>query len=277
MQVYQNKIHTTTADWYARRISKTRQGSLFASYKRLMDIAPPPPLEPYRHFRDPELRKRSFGKWQEYTESFIKELVDDGFFSIDEEKRKVQCVNCGGVLCGVEEGQNIHITHYRHFPKCDRFKYREPDFLSLFKNPLVISDATVADGVLGTIDVAPYITGNLGVSEGCYLDGRMEDTSHPVYVLGDTKYPKHIYYSIYIDRLRTFSNWPAHFKQTPDDLARAGFFYAGVDDLCECYCCGGQLDGWEDDDDPQQEHNRWFSDTCPLYQARQRRPSAQVG
>ncbi|XP_021348726.1 E3 ubiquitin-protein ligase XIAP-like isoform X3 [Mizuhopecten yessoensis] len=217
----QTDVHAFSCLLNTSYISVIGTGHNLIFYKLLMDIAPPPPIERYRHFRDPELRKRSFGKWQKYTEPFIKALVDDGFFSIDEEKRKVQCVNCGGVLCGVEEGQNIHITHYRHFPKCDRFKYREPDFLSLFKNPLVISDATVADGVLGTIDVAPYITGNHGVSEGCYLDG--------------------------------------------------------VDDLCECYCCGGQLDGWEDDDDPQQEHNRWFSDTCPLYQARQRRPSAQVG
>ncbi|XP_033742577.1 baculoviral IAP repeat-containing protein 7-B-like [Pecten maximus] len=237
-----------------------------------MDIAPPPPSERYKHLRDPELRKRSFGKWRYYTESFLTELVDEGLFSIDEEKRKVQCVYCGGVLCGIEEGQNVHITHYRHFPKCERFKYREPEFLKLVSN-----DESVADGMMGTVDMALNMKKNHPTDDERYFDGRGKDTSHSVYISGDIKYPKHSYYSMFIDRLRTFRNWPAHLTQKPETLARAGFFYAGVDDVCECYCCGGQLDGWEDDDEPVREHDKWFSDICPLYQTRQRRTSAGVG
>ncbi|XP_060065238.1 baculoviral IAP repeat-containing protein 7-like [Ylistrum balloti] len=233
-----------------------------------MDIAPPPPKERYKHLRDPVLRKKSFGKWQNISDPFLKDLVNDGLFSIDEVKRKVQCIYCGGVLCGIEEGQNVHITHYRHFPKCDRFKFREPDFLKLFNGSQVINGEYCAKHILGTNGCARNARQKQEICDESFVDGRGFDKYNSVYTLEDKKYPKHSYYSLWIDRLRTFRNWPTHLKQTPEDLARAGFFYTGVDDVCECYCCGGQLDGWEEDDQPQKEHDRWFSDVCPLYMAR---------
>ncbi|XP_069131318.1 baculoviral IAP repeat-containing protein 7-A-like [Argopecten irradians] len=244
-----------------------------------MDIAPPLPSERYKHLRDPELRIRSFRKWQKYSEPFLRELVDEGFFGIDEQKRTVQCVYCGGVLCGIAEGQNVHITHYRHFPTCDRFKFREHDFLSLFRKTITSNGEgePVADEMSRHVHMVPSKVDRLRTGDESYFDGRDEDTSHSIYILGDTKYPKHSYYSMYIDRLKTFRNWPTHLTQKPKDLAKNGFFYTGVDDVCECYCCGGQLDCWEEEDDPQQEHDKWFSDTCPLSQTRQRRTAADVG
>ncbi|XP_033742580.1 baculoviral IAP repeat-containing protein 7-like isoform X1 [Pecten maximus] len=246
-----------------------------------MDYAPPPPRERYKHLRDPELRRKSYKKWPSSTsESLLKELIDEGFFSIDEEKRKVQCVYCGGVLVGIEEGQNVHITHYRHFPKCERFKWRESDFEALFGHHangiangihnLALADGAMANGISldstdkGCVDDDLEVDGSVSA----YLDGRQRDSSHPFYVRGEEKFPRHIYYALNIDRMKTFKKWPDDSNQTPSALAAAGLFYTGVEDVCECYCCGGQLEGWEPGDNPQTEHDQWFGDKCPLTLAR---------
>ncbi|XP_066601343.1 baculoviral IAP repeat-containing protein 5 [Prorops nasuta] len=60
-------------------------------------------------------------------------------------------------------------------------------------------------------------------------------------------------------RLKTYDNWP--FKNTtkcnPMALAAAGFFKvpeSSEPDLAECFICHKQLDGWEESDDPWEEH-----------------------
>lgn len=56
-------------------------------------------------------------------------------------------------------------------------------------------------------------------------------------------------------RIKTFDKWP--FKDSDKcnvkSMAAAGFFFIGNDndpDLVECFICGKQLDGWEQEDDP---------------------------
>lgn len=64
-------------------------------------------------------------------------------------------------------------------------------------------------------------------------------------------------------RLRTFNE---HFSATflnPLALAKAGFFYVGVDDQVQCAFCRGMVKGWEVDDDPVREHQRLFP-PCPF-------------
>jgi len=60
-------------------------------------------------------------------------------------------------------------------------------------------------------------------------------------------------------RLITFSEWPRSMKQKPDELAAAGFFYNGKGDQTVCFHCGGGLKDWEDDDNPWEQHAKWFS------------------
>ncbi|XP_052271107.1 inhibitor of apoptosis protein-like [Dreissena polymorpha] len=56
----------------------------------------------------------------------------------------------------------------------------------------------------------------------------------------------------------TFTNWPQHLSQRPEQLAEAGMYYTGVDDHCRCFACDGGLRKWEPGDDPWIEHCRWF-------------------
>lgn len=60
---------------------------------------------------------------------------------------------------------------------------------------------------------------------------------------------------------RSKAGWP-HKSPSVADLARAGFFYkpsAGKDNV-ECFMCARQLDGWEKEDDPLEEHLKHGSD-----------------
>lgn len=61
-------------------------------------------------------------------------------------------------------------------------------------------------------------------------------------------------YSIESARLRSFDEWPKSMKQTPDELSAAGFFYTQKGDRVICFCCGGGLCQWEEQDNPWEEH-----------------------
>lgn len=62
-------------------------------------------------------------------------------------------------------------------------------------------------------------------------------------------------------RLQTFEMWPKTLKQTPQELAAAGFFYTQKDDRVICFCCGGGLHSWEEKDDPWEQHV-WHYGEC---------------
>ncbi|KAG5981122.1 hypothetical protein E4U55_003258 [Claviceps digitariae] len=58
-------------------------------------------------------------------------------------------------------------------------------------------------------------------------------------------------------------SWP-HKQIAPESLAKAGFYfepYVENPDNCACFLCGKGMDGWEEGDDPLQEHLK-HSPTC---------------
>uniref|UniRef100_A0A3P8X072 E3 ubiquitin-protein ligase XIAP n=1 Tax=Cynoglossus semilaevis TaxID=244447 RepID=A0A3P8X072_CYNSE len=60
-------------------------------------------------------------------------------------------------------------------------------------------------------------------------------------------------------RLQTFSSWPSNSPVRPQDLAEAGFYYTGVNDAVQCFCCAGMLSGWEPGDTAWGEHARHYN------------------
>ncbi|XP_061177607.1 uncharacterized protein LOC133186369 isoform X2 [Saccostrea echinata] len=70
--------------------------------------------------------------------------------------------------------------------------------------------------------------------------------------------PKYPAYAVYSTRLSSFDGWPSHMAQTPREMARAGFFYAGYGDYARCFFCGGGLRNWDRTDEPWMEHAKWF-------------------
>ncbi|XP_043496224.1 putative inhibitor of apoptosis [Polistes fuscatus] len=72
------------------------------------------------------------------------------------------------------------------------------------------------------------------------------------------KPPVHPEYISYDARLRTFDTWPLSMPQKKDQLANAGFFYTGKGDQTLCYHCGEGLKDWEPQDEPWEQHAKWF-------------------
>ncbi|XP_063372169.1 death-associated inhibitor of apoptosis 1-like [Cydia amplana] len=81
----------------------------------------------------------------------------------------------------------------------------------------------------------------------------------------DASVPPHPRYNTKAARLRTFKHWPKSIKQKPEELAEAGFYYTGQSDKTKCFYCDGGLKDWEEDDDPWEQHARWF-DRCAYVQ-----------
>lgn len=76
------------------------------------------------------------------------------------------------------------------------------------------------------------------------------------------------------NRLKSFSKgWKtlSGFKHcTPENFAKAGFYNASSKenpDNVKCFACMKQLDGWEKDDDPWEEHKK-RGQTCMFVQLR---------
>lgn len=62
------------------------------------------------------------------------------------------------------------------------------------------------------------------------------------------------------DRLKTFDNWPKTLKQTPEQMAAAGFFHTQKADRVICFWCGIGLMQWEEDDDAWEQHALYRGD-----------------
>ena len=68
--------------------------------------------------------------------------------------------------------------------------------------------------------------------------------------------PVHAEYVLYDDRLKTFSSWQGCIS--PVDMANAGFFHIGIQDVVKCYFCGKALHNWLPHDIPLNEHKLYF-------------------
>ena len=79
------------------------------------------------------------------------------------------------------------------------------------------------------------------------------------------KLPVHQGFSVLQRRLESYFMWPKSTKQRPQQLAEAGFFYSGTGDLVVCFDCDLQLNHWEKDDVPFEEHAKFCPEEfCPF-------------
>ena len=61
----------------------------------------------------------------------------------------------------------------------------------------------------------------------------------------------------YENRLKTFDTYPKQMFPDKIKLARAGLYYTGKSDVCQCFQCHVKLSAWERDDDAIKEHYKW--------------------
>jgi len=71
-------------------------------------------------------------------------------------------------------------------------------------------------------------------------------------------------------RILSFGNVWTSKCQTPTDLAKCGFYYAGEEDRTRCYYCGIGIKNWACDDNPWMEH-AIYSPKCSFLQLNKHR------
>ncbi|XP_028316309.1 E3 ubiquitin-protein ligase XIAP [Gouania willdenowi] len=99
------------------------------------------------------------------------------------------------------------------------------------------------------------------ITNGSTYDEEAEDMVYRLRtgeVVDESTYPMAPHMGSEEVRLKTFSSWPSNAPIRARDLAQAGFYYLGMDDQVQCFCCSGRLGGWEPTDDAWGEHAKHF-------------------
>ncbi|NWZ10203.1 BIR protein, partial [Agelaius phoeniceus] len=66
-------------------------------------------------------------------------------------------------------------------------------------------------------------------------------------------------------RMSTFSTFPMNTPVSERSLARAGFYYMGVQDKVKCFSCGLTLDNWQPGDNAMEKHKQLYP-SCTFVQ-----------
>lgn len=63
------------------------------------------------------------------------------------------------------------------------------------------------------------------------------------------------------ERIKTFETWPVHFPNV-FSFAAAGFYYTGERDRVRCIFCKIEIEEWDENDNPLDDHRKW-APYCP--------------
>lgn len=148
-----------------------------------------------RHsMKSEENRLRTFQHWSDSIPVSPADLAAAGFFFVGPYDR-VECFCCGGVLFDWLAGDDPIAEHEKYFPECPFIQGQ----------PVAREIQDCVDGqFLGMLQ-------SLGMEEAAV-------EAQPEYPEMETE----------DGRLTTFVNWPAYAQVSPEELARAGFFYTGM-------------------------------------------------
>ncbi|XP_074160513.1 putative inhibitor of apoptosis isoform X1 [Sminthopsis crassicaudata] len=72
-------------------------------------------------------------------------------------------------------------------------------------------------------------------------------------------------FSCELYRMSTYSTFPVNVPISERSLARAGFYYTGVNDRVKCFCCGLMLDNWKQGDNAIDKHKQLYP-SCAFIQ-----------
>ncbi|XP_076821513.1 E3 ubiquitin-protein ligase XIAP-like isoform X1 [Clavelina lepadiformis] len=158
-----------------------------------------------------------------------------GFFFLGNLDR-VQCFSCGGVLRNWRGDDDPRSEHLTHFSNCKMAKGQET------KN---VPDNTP----LPQVKVPSHVNFPLSEEEKRNLQ-IMFPCSDPV-----TPRMKMLHV-----RVQTFKNW-VYTVASAYSIAEAGFFSLNVNDKVKCHYCNGGLQNWQRNDEPWEEHAKWYP-TC---------------
>ena len=210
----------------------------------------PDPREYYSHFYLESERLSTFHDWPHWANVTKEDSAKNGFMYLHVSDR-VQCVFCRACLASFRPGDIVADEHRKYCPECPfAFGYECGNIpipsSRIVQQPAQTVQELNAKNRARTVPKSHTIT----------------HVSSVVSNIGDedvTSVPKYADWADELTRLRSYRGWPAQVRQTPQALAAAGFLYIGHGDRCKCFWCGGELYGWNPDDDPLVEHAKWFS------------------
>lgn len=165
----------------------------------------------------------------------------------------VKCFACGTETYKWMEGDDPMMDHERQSPACKFIRN-----ISCGNVPVdVVPDISIVSPISESRDVCGPYEYDLPPD---YYDSYPTNSSSTC-----AKYPEYKFYEV---RLRTFEYWPTCFKQNPQELSRAGFYYTGRGDQVLCYSCGVGVKDWEPDDDPWEQHAIWYPNCNHLHEVK---------
>lgn len=182
-------------------------------------------------YENESARLESFANWPIPFIVSPERLAKAGFYYA-QQGDKVRCAFCSGLIGQWEQGDDPETEHRRHFPTCSFILAR---CAAAEQNPVTPGGITMRESVS---DEADSTLKSLGVQNH-------RIARHPKYTSTDA-------------RIATYTTWPGDVAQTAEQLAEAGFYYAGSGDQVRCFHCDGGLSKWDPSDDPWIEHARWF-------------------
>ncbi|XP_060615655.2 baculoviral IAP repeat-containing protein 1 [Anolis sagrei] len=184
-------------------------------------------------YKDLESRLQSFADWPFYARDTQPDLLAKAGFFFTGIKDTVQCFACSGCLGNWEEGDDPWKEHAKWFPECAFLQKEKSDEIKEY-----IQNYSGFVGITGK---------HFTPCTGKILDSDPGDLELAISIYGDEGC-----------RLDSFKTWPAKARVDATSLAKAGFFYTGKMDIVQCFSCAGCLAEWKDDDDPWEEHAKFY-------------------
>ncbi|KAL3881541.1 hypothetical protein ACJMK2_027973 [Sinanodonta woodiana] len=208
----------------------------------IQDMTPVKPGQDIGPLKYERNRLLTFENWPPTAEVDPVVLAKSGF-RYTRNGDRVQCVFCKVILRDWEQGDVVHIEHRKISPLCP------------FLNGFNVGNVPIPQEQRVAPRIRPVIRGG-------HLPANVVESMSDLETLGvNTVRPKYPQYAIESLRVASFTNWPPHKQQTPDQLAKAGFFYAGISDHVKCFYCDGGLRNFDAKDDPWVEHAKYYP-TC---------------
>lgn len=195
-------------------------------------------------------RKKTFIDW---PLDFIQpdDLVKFGFFYLRTSDH-VACIFCRGIVGAWEEGDEPLSEHMKHFPNC-------PFVQGISCGNIKASESNSSHESEKLMQIREknhsgkdYCTRRIEKCGNSKVQGQVINFD----ALGLPQYsgPSHQEFLTYVNRINSFTNWPERVKQTPEELAGAGFFSNGLSDHVICFHCGNGIRNWQNDAVPGVEH-----------------------
>ncbi|XP_027839595.2 putative inhibitor of apoptosis isoform X1 [Aphis gossypii] len=179
---------------------------------------------------------------------------------------RVTCNNCNIILVNWKQGDNPLQKHIYHSPNCSFINSFTLTFTSRLKSfhnwpvNFLRPDNMAEAGFcyLGVKDLVKCIE-----CKRDFCGWSQEKNPIQEHILKSPDCPFISKFVSTVDRrVMTFHNWPVNFLSA-DNMAVAGFYYLGIEDLVNCIECKRDFCGWSQEKNPIQEHILKSPD-CPF-------------